>query len=346
MRLEATAPNRIDLAGGTTDLFPLYLLMERGCTVNLAINVMSRATVQTFSGAGIRLVSKDLHRSVQASSIDTLDDSGPLRLLIRTIKAFSPIQDVEVITLNNAPAGSGLGASSALLVAMIGALVKLRQKEPLEPAQLIQLAINIETSVLGIPAGSQDHIAAFFGGLNLIHFDVHGFTRETVALDVTDIQTLEDMIILSYTGESRFSGMNNWGIVKSFIDRKDKTFEKLIEIRNLSEELALTLANKRFDTLAMFVKKEWSLRKELSPGVTNHVVESIMAAATNKGALANKICGAGGGGCMISLVEKSKRAQVEKAIQDVGGRIIPFKIDNEGLRIQKTGEAGETLREG
>jgi len=306
--------------------------MEGGCTVNLAIDVESRASVRTTQGMGIRLASRDLHSSLQAESLDGLNDAGSLKLLAQTVKAFTPLKDLELITLNDAPPGSGLGASSALLIAMLGALNVLHKRDPVMPAQLIRLATNIETSVLGIPAGSQDHIAALFGGLNIIRFDAHGFARQGVALEEKDKQTLEEMIVLAYTGESRFSGMNNWDIIKSFIDRKDNTPNKLIQIRDLSEELAGELVKKRFDTLPTFVQREWRLRKELSSGVTNPKVESIMTAATKKGALANKLCGAGGGGCMISLVDKTDRQRVEKAIQGAGGRVIPFTIDTHGLR--------------
>lgn len=339
MHIEATAPNRIDFAGGTTDLFPLYLLMDGGCTVNLAINVMSRASIQTTPGKGIKIVSKDLERSLQVASSEELKDAGSLKLLARTIKALGQVEDIELVTLNEAPAGSGLGASSALLVAMLAALHALRGARPLDPSQLIQLAVHIETSVLGIPAGSQDHIAAFFGGLSVVRFDIHGFTRQEVALNESDKKTLEDMVILSYTGASRFSGMNNWDIIKSFIDRKDKTSEHLIQIRDLSEDLAAELVQKNFHKLPTYVKREWSLRKQLSPGVTNPTVESLMAAAEEKGALANKLCGAGGGGCMISLVERPDRPKVEKAIQEAGARLIPFAIDTKGVWVEARGDA-------
>ncbi len=334
MHIEATAPNRIDFAGGTTDLFPLYLLMEGGCTINLAIDVMSRASIQTMPGKGIRLVSKDLQRSLRVGSSKELHDASSLNLLARTIKAFGPIQDFELVTLNEAPAGSGLGASSALLVAMLAGLNALLERQSLDPTRLIDLAVNIETSVLGIPAGAQDHIAAFFGGLSLIRFDVHGFTRQEVALDERDKQALEDMLILSYTGASRFSGMNNWDIIKSFIDRENETSEILVQIRDLSEELARELAQKNFDKLPAYVKREWSLRKQLSSGVTNPMVESLMRAAADEGALANKLCGAGGGGCMISLVEREDRPRVEKAIKRAGGRVIPFTIDTKGVQVE------------
>ncbi len=139
--------------------------MDGGCTVNLAIDVMSRASIKTTPGKGIRLVSKDLQQSLHVGSSAELHDAGSLKLLAQTIKALGPVEDIELETLNEAPAGSGLGASSALLVAMLAALHALKGIQPLDPSGLIQLAVNIETSVLGIPAGSQDHIAAFFRGI-------------------------------------------------------------------------------------------------------------------------------------------------------------------------------------
>lgn len=199
---------------------------------------------------------------------------------------------------------------------------------------MITLATNIETSVLGIPAGSQDHIAALFGGLSLIDFHAGGFSRTRVELSQEERSFLEDTIILSYTGESRFSGMNNWDIIKGYIDDVNGIRDKLFQIRDLAKKLAEALSHKRFEQLPSIVSSEWNLRKALTPGVTNNRVESIMEAATGKGALANKICGAGGGGCMISLVEKSMRSAVEAAITHAGGSVMPFIINPSGLTVR------------
>ncbi len=175
MQITVTAPNRLDLAGGTTDLYPLYLLMEGGgCTVNVAVSVKSTVRLRSLEKHRFRIVSEDLNVSTECSSLENIPIKGHLALLGRAIKALPPEAGLEVIARNEAPAGSGLGASSALLMALIQGLLRLRSEE-LELPSMISLAVNIETSVIGVPAGSQDHIAAAYGGISVINFGHRGF---------------------------------------------------------------------------------------------------------------------------------------------------------------------------
>ena len=119
MEIRVTAPNRIDLAGGTTDIYPLCLFMDGGYTVNAGITVNSTVTLRTHDDSSIRIVSQDLVETQEACAADRLSTDGPLGLIARAVKAFPPAKGLEVITRNEAPAGSGLGASSALLVATL-----------------------------------------------------------------------------------------------------------------------------------------------------------------------------------------------------------------------------------
>jgi D-glycero-alpha-D-manno-heptose-7-phosphate kinase len=204
MEITVTAPNRIDLAGGTTDLHPLYLFMDGGCTVNAAISVCSRATLRTRD-SGVRIFSEDLNASVEAAGPAEVPLDGPLGLVGRAVRTLPPPMGLEIITRNEAPAGSGLGASSALLVALIQGLLQLRSEET-NPRKIVALGVSIETSVIGVPAGSQDHIAAVYGGVSALEFGHGDFVRNELA---GGHDRLAEMVVLSYTGEGRFSGMNN-----------------------------------------------------------------------------------------------------------------------------------------
>jgi D-glycero-alpha-D-manno-heptose-7-phosphate kinase len=330
MEITVTAPNRIDLAGGTTDLYPLYLLMDGGYTVNLAISLNSRVILRELGQSGIRIISEDLEESVESPSPEGLSIDGRLGLIARAVRAIPPTTGVEIVTRNGAPAGSGLGASSALLVALLKGLLELRSDKN-DPRNIIDLAVNIETTAIGVPAGKQDHIAAVYGGVSLIDFGYRDFVRHTVSEEHTTHERLEEMIVLSYTGEGRFSGMNNWEITKGFIDNVGGIREKLLRIRDVAREVGRAVLSGEWDNLGPLVAQEWRLRRMLAPGVSTPRIESIMAAASAAGALASKICGAGGGGCMITLVASPRRHAVEKAIVDAGGEIIPFKIDQKGL---------------
>lgn len=330
MIVRVTAPNRIDLAGGTTDIYPLYLFMGGGFTVNAAIRVQSRVTVHDSVEGSIRIVSEDLGEKVEARTANDLPDSGPLRLLCRIVKHFAPSPPLEVVTRNDAPAGSGLGASSALAVAVVRALHDWnRAAGDLE--EIVDLASDIETSVIGVPTGKQDYLAAAYGGISAIDFGYRGHKRQSIPCIDEAIAYLESSVVLSYTGTARFSGMNNWDVVKAYIDGNERVRRNLTALAETARRVGEALSEGRFDALAGFTEEEWNLRKDLAPGVSSPQIEFIMEKAREAGALSSKICGAGGGGCMISLCSSDRKPYVENAVTAAGGKVLPFAIDRAGV---------------
>ncbi len=331
MEMRISVPNRIDLAGGTTDIYPLYLFMDGGCTVNMSITVDSTVEFRTSEKQAIRIVSRDLGETVEASEPAHLSTEGPLGLIGRTVRALSPGTGLDIVTCNQAPRGSGLGASSALLVALVVGLLKLRS-ESVEPEKVVDLAAAIECAAIQVPTGKQDHIAAYFGGTSSIEFGYRGFSRAELCLASDDRKRLEEMMILSYTGEGRFSGMNNWDVTKGFIDRQAEIREKLLKIRDVARDLTRALKFHKWSEVPRLVDQEWAIRRALAPGISTPRIDRIMAAATAAGATANKVCGAGGGGCMLTLASNGKRSAVEKAISEAGGEILPFRVESEGIK--------------
>jgi D-glycero-alpha-D-manno-heptose-7-phosphate kinase len=332
MEITVSAPHRIDLAGGTTDLYPLYLLMEGGCTVNAAISIRSSVVLRTRKD-GFRIESLDMESELEAHSLDLLPVTGPFSLIGRTVRTCPPPFPLEIVTRNEAPRGSGLGASSSLVVALLKGLLRLRS-EAENPVTIVSLGMSIETAVLGVPAGSQDHIAAEYGGLSVIEFGHRGFVRRPMEPDSPAPEFLNTHIVLSYTGEGRFSGMNNWEITKGFIDGNAEVRKTLISIRDVAIETGNALFYSDWAALPILIDKEWELRKKLAPGVSTSRIESIMLATKRAGALANKICGAGGGGCMITFVEPAVRRAVEQAVIREGGQVIPFHVDPVGASLE------------
>jgi D-glycero-alpha-D-manno-heptose-7-phosphate kinase len=335
MRVDVSAPNRIDLAGGTTDLYPLYLLMSGGFTVNVAINVKSRVTLIETDDQVYRLCSEDLKQSFETDNLDDLPISGPLGLLGLSLLHFPPLRGLNVTTCNDAPPGSGLGASSALTVALISGLLKTRHEE-LSPTEIVQIAADIETALIGVPAGKQDHIAALYGGMSLINFGFKGYARRGYDKSNLNLDHLQDMIILTYTGAGRFSGMNNWEITKKFIDGDQSTRSKLLDIRKVALEMRKVVEMGDWDSLGKLVNAEWNLRRSLAPGVSNPTIDSMILAAGSAGAIASKVCGAGGGGCMFTLTSPVKRSSVEKALCDQGATIMNFEFDSHGVVTHAT----------
>lgn len=332
MELRISAPNRIDLAGGTTDIYPLYLFMDGGFTVNAAVTVKSHVVIRSDGQEGVRIVSEDLGETFECACLEDLAAHGRLSLVCRAVRLLAPDTGLEIITRNEAPAGSGLGASSALLVALLVGLHALRGEDP-PGKNVVELAANIEAADIGVPTGLQDHIGAFFGGVSAINFGCRGFEREPLCTDPTVLSELEAMITLSYTGMGRFSGMNNWDVTKGFIDNRPSVREKLTEIRDIARELGRALQLGRLDDVPGLVDLEWRTRRSLAPGISNPSVERIMNAAREAGASASKICGAGGGGCMVTISRPGKKSRVEEAISREGGTVLPASLETTGVTV-------------
>lgn len=334
MKIRAVTPNRIDLAGGTLDIFPLYLFEGEGLTVNLGIDVHSQVEIETLADRRVILHSRDFGQTLEAEDVDALPLGRELDLVARAVKFFRPGSGIRVTTENQAPRGSGLGASSALLMALSGALARLvGLKHTMD--NIIDWGANLEAQSLGIPTGKQDYYGAVYGGVSAIHFGVKGAQREAVPVDRNFRQELEDRLILSFTGVSHFSGTNNWNMMKRYIDAEGDTVPRLRAIKETAFRMRDALASRDLERVAAVLAQEWEQRKGLAEGVTNPQIERMVADAQAAGALASKICGAGGGGCMLTISQRGARAAVENALQGAGASVIPFRIDMDGLQVEE-----------
>lgn len=333
MNFTVRTPNRVDFVGGSTDIYPLYLLMGGGCTLNAAVTVYSAATFVTTGARGVRVISEDLGVSIHSDCPDLLSTVGPLGMLARAVQVLQPPVPVEIRTRNEAPAGSGLGASSALLVAFLHGLALLGG-ETLGSEALVNLAADIETAAIGVPAGKQDYLASVFGGVSLLAFGCGGFSRSKDTRYTETAGALNDRLIVSYTGESRFSGANNWDIVKSYIDDAPGVRSALRGIRDLAVEAGVALREGRVDDFSDAVNREWMLRRSLAPGISTPMTDRLIARARDAGALASKICGAGGGGCLATLAPPERKRDVARALSEEGAAILDCVIAEEGLIVE------------
>ena len=334
MVVEATTPTRIDLAGSTLDLYPLYLFLEGGVTDNTAVDWYSRVRIETREDAEIHLRSEDMNTELVAESIDALPLDKELSLVARVVKFYAPATGVNVRTNSAAPHGSGIGASSSLLIALSGALDRINGTK-LDPRLFVEYGANLEAQVIAIPTGKQDYLAALYGGVNAFHFGVNGWERESLVTEEDKLRTLEQRIVLSFTGESHFSGTNNWSMIKNFIEGAGDTRDFLREIGDIARHMREAVLAFDLDTVAELLDREWQCRKGLAEGVTTPQIEKLVAAAQSEGGLASKIMGAGGGGCMITIVAEGKREAVERALTRAGATVMPFLIARTGLTVRE-----------
>src|SRR5215203_3050227 len=216
MIIESSAPTRVDLAGGTIDIPPLFLFHEGAATVNFAVSMLAKCRIETRDDD--RIVLESLDRGVKFETtldgIAELKDEPRLELLSKLVYFFKPETGFTMTTESEAPAGAGLAGSSTLNIACIGALNKL-VGDRYTPDRFIPIAAAVECQVIQVPTGYQDYFSAAYGGVAAIHFGPDGMSREGLA---TDVATLENRIAVCYTGEPRNSGTNNWDITKKHID--------------------------------------------------------------------------------------------------------------------------------
>ena len=328
MQIVSSAPTRIDLAGGTIDIWPLYLFHDGASTLNAAISLRAHVDVESRAGTGVELRSIDTGKQVAASHWSTLDANGDLPLLARLARHYR-IEGAALTTRGESPAGAGIAGSSALTIAACGALARWSGGSE-DGEHLLGVAMNVECQTIRVPTGVQDYRPALYGGIAAIELRVEGIRR--VPLDV-DPGELERRIILAYTGAPRNSGTNNWDITKRHIDGDQHVFDSFERIRDTAVAMRQALTRGDWDEAGRQIGIEWDNRKRLAPGVTTPAIDALIARGRAGGARAAKVCGAGGGGCLIFFGPPECRSAVADAVTAGGARVLDFHIEREGLRF-------------
>lgn len=335
LRIEARAPTRIDLAGGTLDIWPLYLFHEGAVTVNCAITRYASCRIVVRPGSRqIALRSRDTRRSERYASGQALRAARRYRLplLAHLVRYFRPRVGMALTTDSEAPAGAGIGGSSALAVAICAALDRLTGAR-LDLEDWIHISRDAEAIVIRVPTGTQDHYPAAFGGAGVLHLTPGGERREALGVDLDE---LERRLVLSYTGKPRRSGINNWEVMKAHLDGNRRVRRNFDEIAGVAREMRHALERGRWSEVGRLVRHEWDFRRRNLPSISTPVIDRIVAATRRVGALGGKACGAGGGGCVALVIEPDARARVERAVAAAGGTVLPVRIDRRGVRVKVT----------
>jgi len=328
VRIAASAPTRIDLAGGTIDIWPLYLFHEGASTLNAAISLRAHVTVESREDEGLEIRSIDTNRQISARHWSELDGSGDLALVALLSRHYR-LDRAVLTTRGESPAGAGIAGSSALAIAVCGALARWTGAS-MKADDLFAIAMNVECQTIRVPTGVQDYRPALYGGIAAIELRPDGVTRVPLAIDPRE---LERRMVLAYTGLPRNSGTNNWTITKRHLDGDREIFDCFERIRDTAAAMRTALLADNWDEVGRQIAAEWENRKRLAPGVTTPAIDELVARASAAGAQAAKVCGAGGGGCLFCYGPPEARQAIAEALAAGGARVLDYRIDMQGLLL-------------
>jgi D-glycero-alpha-D-manno-heptose-7-phosphate kinase len=335
MIFRSRAPLRLGLAGGGTDVSP-YSDLYGGAVLNATISMYAYATIEPKEDGKIVFNSIDRGKRLEFESKEFLEIDGNLDLLKgvynRIVKDFTkkPLS-FELTTYVDAPPGSGLGSSSTLVVAILGAFVEWLNL-PLGEYDIAHLAYEIERKDLGMAGGKQDQYAATFGGFNFMEF----YANDKVIVNPLRIKPeiineLQFNLLLYYTGTSRLSSKIIESQVKNVSKKKEKSIEAMHKLKEQAILMKEAILKGKLDELGEILDFGWQYKKQMAEGITNPVIDEIYETAKKAGATGGKISGAGGGGFMMFYCPGNTRYKVIEALQKFGGEFRRFQFTKYGL---------------
>ncbi|HEY3397681.1 MAG TPA: GHMP kinase [Armatimonadota bacterium] len=337
-KIRSRAPIRIDFAGGTTDL-AAFRNREGGAVVSAAVSRYAYCSLQAGEGGEIRIKADDLEQYVRAANIRELEFDGNLDLLKGAVKALELPHSLDIYVHCDAPPGSGTGSSASVGVALIGLLNHLRLLLHQSPQSLLsrfdiaELACRIEQD-LGIVGGKQDQYAAALGGFNYIQF----YSDDRVAVEPLLLSNgvlceLSKRLILYYTGQSRLSGSTNQRMIEAYESGDPVVGGALRTIKQTAQEIYRALLGEDLEAFGELLNQEWRARCQLAPGVVTEQMQEVRQVALAAGALATKVCGAGGGGCMLIYCDDDREGPVRRALAGQEGSVLDINFDFTGLQV-------------
>jgi D-glycero-alpha-D-manno-heptose-7-phosphate kinase len=313
----------------------LYLFHPGAATVNFATSLRAHCRIETREDGHIVLESRDrkIAFETELAALEDLLREERLELISKLVHFFKPTTGFHLTANSEAPAGAGMGGSSALAIACIAALNRLVGNR-YDERKFITIAANIETTVIRVPAGFQDYYPAFYGSVSCVHFGPEGIEREALKIDESK---LADRIAICYTGEPRLSGTNNWDIFKRHIDGDPELFELFDGIRDSARRIREALLTDDWQRVSEVMRAAYPNRKRLAPGVTTPQMDRLVEKALANGAEAAKVCGAGGGGCIAFLCAEGRKRHVERELEsEEGARIVDWEFSREGLVVRES----------
>lgn len=332
MRVSSKAPCRVDLAGATLDIWPLYLFHDNVVTVNFAIDRYTYCDVATRDDSRIVLRSRDLGIEETFQSFHELYAAKRYRLplLALLVRFFAPEPGLTLESASEAPAGAGISGSSALMISVASALNKLTGRGySLE--KIREIVQNVEAQVIRVPTGAQDYYPAMYGGVSAIELGAAGIVRKSLPVDADE---LDRRFVLAYTGAPRNSGINNWEVTKGHIDGDRSIHRNFDRIAAIAIAMRKAVERNDWDEAGRLMREEWIARKRNAPGITTPLIDRLVSTTRRAGSIAAKACGAGGGGCVVFLVAPGARAKVSGIIAAAGAEVLDTRVARNGVRVQ------------
>jgi D-glycero-alpha-D-manno-heptose-7-phosphate kinase len=335
MIIRSKAPLRLGLAGGGTDVAPFSELYG-GAILNATISMYAYASIQPRNDGLIVLNSMDkkeyytLNTAAELSVDGNLDlHKGIYNRIVRDF-AHKPLS-FELSTYVDAPPGSGLGTSSTLVVAILGAFAEWLNL-PMGEYDMAHLAFEIERNDLGMAGGKQDQYAATFGGVNFMEF----FKEDKVIVNPLRIREkyldeLAHNLILYHTETSRLSSVIIEQQKKNVLSKNVKSLEAMHKLKEQAVMMKEALLMGELDKIGNILDFGWQFKKNLAEGVSNGFIDDIYETAMNNGATGGKISGAGGGGFMFFYCPGNSRSRVIESLLKFGGQTKRYEFTTKGL---------------
>ncbi len=332
---KARAPMRIGFFGGGTDVNP-YAEEHGGKVLNCTINLYVRCMLSQSSQPGLTIRSLDLQEVSRMVSGRTWDGKLALpQAVLDAMPHLHPNLSAEqpgyrLTMFSDAPPGSGLGSSSALVVSMLKLLYNVAGQS-YDPHDLAELAYRIERVDLGIPGGRQDQYAAVFGGMCVYHFGKGHVIVEPVLSEPTALLELESCLIIGYIGDRELLRHH---LMEDQVQRlrKGDTLRDHDATKAYVDEATRLLREQRIADFGRLLHDAWEVKKAFSPHIAPPIVDEVYATARRHGAWGGKITGAGGGGFMVFACPFDRRLELERALSGMGVHVRPFSFVSHGVQ--------------
>lgn len=337
MLIRAKAPLRISFAGGGTDV-PPFPAQEVGCVLSATIDRYAWGTLRPRDDGSICINSLDFGTSLTYSSRREMRLDGQMDLAKAAIARLTGAYDqgFDLFLRSDAPPGSGLGSSSAMMVALVG-LLKEWKNLPMTDYEVAELAYTVERSDLSIAGGMQDQYAAAFGGVNFMEFYGDRVVVNGLKVSPDILNELEYNLLLVDTGKVRLSSNIIADQVDRYERRESESVDALREIKRLTSEMKDLLLRRRFEEFGNLLHEEWQQKKRMSERISNSELDELYELAREEGAIGGKITGAGGGGHMLLYCRFDRKHHVAQALRSRGCEPSEVALEPAGLQTWRVG---------